>query len=303
MGTHQSSIASAAEQGLILVADPSWLEYHAYNSQGSEAIFYRGTGARVAALAKGGTVFCVQNKETPRMIHAWGTFQENVIRHYDQAWFRFGAQLGAATKEEWKKQAAGVLARSERKDGEICAIRLSDFQSLAFSVDPRDAGIEVSPSMVKGHSLTHEEVAALWGIISSTPTVNEPLPIERLEKELEAAVRSSAQTGVVARRNRLKRSPRFPAKVRVLAVDYRRNPDVVAEVLNRANGFCEQCGEKAPFLRAKDGTPYLEVHHWQTLADGGEDTVENAGALCPNCHREVHFGEEPSRKDQVRHEG
>jgi 5-methylcytosine-specific restriction protein A len=26
------------------------------------------------------------------------------------------------------------------------------------------------------------------------------------------------------------------------------------------------------------------------LAEGGEDTVENALALCPNCHRRLHFG-------------
>ena len=27
------------------------------------------------------------------------------------------------------------------------------------------------------------------------------------------------------------------------------------------------------------------------LADGGADTVENAIAVCPNCHRELHYGE------------
>jgi 5-methylcytosine-specific restriction enzyme A len=33
-----------------------------------------------------------------------------------------------------------------------------------------------------------------------------------------------------------------------------------------------------------------EIHHVKLLADSGEDTVENAMALCPNCHRESHFG-------------
>ena len=51
----------------------------------------------------------------------------------------------------------------------------------------------------------------------------------------------------------------------------------------------------APFLRAKDNSPYLEIHHWITLAEGGDDTIENACALCPNCHRELHFGQQ---KDQ-----
>ncbi|HDR7378766.1 TPA: HNH endonuclease [Bacillus toyonensis] len=41
---------------------------------------------------------------------------------------------------------------------------------------------------------------------------------------------------------------------------------------------------------AKDGTPYLEVHHVVPLATGGEDSVENAVALCQNCHRKAHYG-------------
>ncbi|WP_244103918.1 HNH endonuclease [Burkholderia ambifaria] len=47
------------------------------------------------------------------------------------------------------------------------------------------------------------------------------------------------------------------------------------------------CKEPAPFLRKKDHTPYLDVHHKQRLADDGDDTIENAIALCPNCHRDL----------------
>jgi 5-methylcytosine-specific restriction protein A len=78
--------------------------------------------------------------------------------------------------------------------------------------------------------------------------------------------------------------------VSVFSTVYQRNPDVVAEVLARANGVCEGCQSPAPFIRAKDGTPYLEVHHNVQLALGGDDTVKNAVALCPNCHRKAHFG-------------
>ena len=64
----------------------------------------------------------------------------------------------------------------------------------------------------------------------------------------------------------------------------------MAEVLVRARGVCDACKKSAPFVRRSDGTPYLEVHHKTLLADGGEDTVDNAMALCPNCHRQEHFG-------------
>ena len=70
-----------------------------------------------------------------------------------------------------------------------------------------------------------------------------------------------------------------------------RDPNVIAWVLEHAAGACEACGEKAPFQR-DDGEPYLEVHHVRPLAEGGPDTVDNAVACCPNCHRHLHHGSE-----------
>lgn len=69
-----------------------------------------------------------------------------------------------------------------------------------------------------------------------------------------------------------------------------RNVAVKAWVLEEANGKCECCSKAAPF-KGNDGVPYLEVHHVRSLADQGEDTVENTVAVCPNCHRELHHGE------------
>ncbi|NWJ82977.1 HNH endonuclease, partial [Enterobacter sp. SECR19-1250] len=54
-------------------------------------------------------------------------------------------------------------------------------------------------------------------------------------------------------------------------------------------GKCQSCKRDAPFLK-EDGTPFLEVHHIEWLSKGGEDSVENAIALCPNCHRQAHYG-------------
>ena len=70
---------------------------------------------------------------------------------------------------------------------------------------------------------------------------------------------------------------------------YERRADVKAWVLRQAGGRCELCGCDAPFMRT-DGTPYLELHHAVQLAEGGADTVENAVALCANCHRWLHHG-------------
>ncbi|WP_442876591.1 HNH endonuclease [Endozoicomonas sp. GU-1] len=76
---------------------------------------------------------------------------------------------------------------------------------------------------------------------------------------------------------------------------YQRDPKVKAWVLKEANGYCECCDSEAPFLNA-DGEPFLEVHHLRHLADGGSDRVTNAIALCPNCHREFHYGQSITTK-------
>ena len=81
-------------------------------------------------------------------------------------------------------------------------------------------------------------------------------------------------------------SPRPETHVRTITI-FARSPEVVAWVLGEAKGRCEACKQSAPFHLAT-GKPYLEVHHVLRLADGGPDVVENAVALCPNCHRRLH---------------
>lgn len=100
----------------------------------------------------------------------------------------------------------------------------------------------------------------------------------------------SLSDSAVARKKRLENSPRKPEKIKITTFAYRRNDDVVAEVLLRAAGKCESCGSNAPFVKKADNTPYLEVHHEVPLSEDGDDTIENAIALCPNCHRECHYG-------------
>lgn len=109
-------------------------------------------------------------------------------------------------------------------------------------------------------------------------------------ENFEEAVQNSLSDSVAARSERLCKADKLPTKIPVVTYAFLRNPDVVAEVLIRANGKCEHCKNSAPFKRKKNLKPYLEVHHVIQLSLGGEDTVENAMALCPNCHRYLHFG-------------
>jgi 5-methylcytosine-specific restriction protein A len=120
--------------------------------------------------------------------------------------------------------------------------------------------------------------------------LDRPADFDRQEANFLIAVNRSLQDSSEERRIRLKSAPRKPTKIAATTYFFLRNQDVVAEVLSRAAGVCEGCGSSAPFIRRSDGSPYLEVHHRTPLANGGDDTVDNAFALCPNCHRRAHFG-------------
>ena len=111
-----------------------------------------------------------------------------------------------------------------------------------------------------------------------------------VDAALHVEVQKSLTGSATARLRRLATASKIPEAIQVVSRAFRRNPDVIAEVLLRAGGVCEECKVAAPFIRASDDSPYLEVHHRKLLSSGGEDTVANAIATCPNCHRKLHFG-------------
>lgn len=113
---------------------------------------------------------------------------------------------------------------------------------------------------------------------------------DKVRYELEEKIKKSQSSHPNERKERLLSSNKYPEKIQIISVGYKRNSDVIVEALARADGVCENCHSEAPFIRKKDDSPYLEVHHKVLLSRGGEDTLENAIALCPNCHREMHFG-------------
>lgn len=63
------------------------------------------------------------------------------------------------------------------------------------------------------------------------------------------------------------------------------------KVIYQANGICELCRRNAPF-NDRNGFPYLEAHTIDRIAYGGEESVKNIVALCPNCHAKLHVCED-----------
>ena len=89
---------------------------------------------------------------------------------------------------------------------------------------------------------------------------------------------------------------KVPSNRSVTSTVFVRDVYVAAYTRQAANGICDLCGQQAPFSD-KQGKPYLESHHVIWLAEGGEDTIQNTVALCPNCHRKVHIVNDSKDKD------
>ncbi len=178
----------------------------------------------------------------------------------------------------------------ETPGGKRCVnlIHIVDLEKMAHPYS-----VSLLNKVTDGKPLKNRERAGGWVPVRPSPNWLGTLPhavLEDVDEELAKHVGESQKDSSAIRLKRLAAAPKFPEPIQVVSRAFRRNPDVIAEVLNRAKGKCEECHSPAPFPRASDGSPYLEVHHRIMLAKGGEDTVENALALCPNCHLKLHFG-------------
>lgn len=72
---------------------------------------------------------------------------------------------------------------------------------------------------------------------------------------------------------------------RTVTKTYEYNLFVREYVNRRANGYCELCGNPAPF--SIGSKPFLKTYHLTPLTQAGTDTPSNIAALCPNCYEKL----------------
>lgn len=159
-------------------------------------------------------------------------------------------------------------------------------------VRPTDGSAFTYHGVFNYQGIQRESDGSKWFILQKVSQQSEGVlaGAEFIKSTFEHEVKLSTQLSHDQRLIKLQKAPQRPVQVQVISRAFIRNPHVVAEVLYRANGICESCKQPAPFARRTDSSPYLEVHHRIPLAENGDDIVENAIALCPNCHRKAHFG-------------
>lgn len=94
-------------------------------------------------------------------------------------------------------------------------------------------------------------------------------------------------------------------KASISGTGFRRDPNVAAEALRKANFTCELNSAHRTFNSFATGSPYLEAHHLipfgnQEAYPFSLDVTANIVALCPNCHRLLHHGKGKEKIDKIK---
>lgn len=139
--------------------------------------------------------------------------------------------------------------------------------------DTAEEKTETTPGVKTASSTTESETAESETLDEQLSVPDDSPKLRELRKKAEAEASENPER----------------EHVETTASRYRRSSAVQEYALERADGTCELCGEVAPFVKP-DGDPFLEVHHVDELGEGGADHPSLVGAVCPNCHREIHHG-------------
>lgn len=78
-----------------------------------------------------------------------------------------------------------------------------------------------------------------------------------------------------------------PQQLEALAKRFERDPELTKIIKLLRGGKCQICGFS---FKTKSGDDYAECHHLEHLADSGLDISSNILVLCPNHHRQFHYG-------------
>ena len=144
--------------------------------------------------------------------------------------------------------------------------------------------------VLDGHARAHEDIDAEASRVEARQLDPVPWAVTSYNDQTgEFTVTRGALPGRLVDQFEIGGNPNFPTEVRsVSGTEFVRSAPVRKRVLNRADGRCEWCGEYG--FATHDGAIFLETHHIVPLSEGGPDKSSNVVALCPNHHREAHFG-------------
>jgi predicted HNH restriction endonuclease len=191
--------------------------------------------------------------------------------------------------------AAGIKPSTKRPADDFKITILNDPTTTSVNASFYHSLRETDPSRSPEPRMGHAFISA-WLNVGDTVVIGNigselfaaKETLAKMDDELgyELAKKAKPST-VLALARKAKCKPRKKTLVRE---DFERNPYVVAAAVIRSADKCEMPGCMRDLFSRDDASPYLDVHHVVPLGEGGDDTLVNVAALCPHCHRELHFG-------------
>ncbi len=201
---------------------------------------------------------------------------------------RSGGEKAQFRLTEFLDDRVRISSTSSSAKSRLWYSKLSVVLEAFDSINPRRIQSSITDLLIARKLNFSQNESYVYGFAREYRKRTGIATIEDYKAELEDEVVGSMNLSAAKRAERIMNAARLPEKMLVTTTIFRRSADVIASVRLRANGICEHCKQRAPFIRP-DGEPYLEIHHVIQLSAGGEDTVENAVAVCPNCHRRAHY--------------
>jgi len=162
-------------------------------------------------------------------------------------------------------------------------LKNSNYEFIKYAI----SHTKILPKMVKAHSVgsiiflsdfLNKEIPNPSFVLESI-RFNEDTNRKKIRKLTDAHLKKLAT-----------KNQNIPQQVKVNRNVFVRNIYVAELAKRMAKGICQDCKQPAPFINKFTNGPYLETHHIVPFSEGGEDTIENVIALCPNCHRKRHYG-------------
>ncbi|SFP14623.1 5-methylcytosine-specific restriction enzyme A [Variovorax sp. 770b2] len=233
---------------------------------------------------RAGGMFVIESGGQPTAVVIKATLSGG---RYANEWLDQGRRLKYFLKS--KKLKDGRVEFGEKYKPNAAILKIPNLPVLAF-VRQKAQGEFIYAGAFSKHDIRREADGSKWFDLMLASSDEVVADAGYVQQQLQDHVALALTQSQQQRLERLAKAPKKPKIIRTVATAFVRNPDVIAEVLLRAKGKCEGCDQNAPFVSKATGNPYLEVHHRKPLAQGGYDTVANALALCPNCHRQNHFG-------------
>ncbi len=240
--------------GYILHADHEWVQFHLANSIGGAVAYCRGPGAPIKNVVPGGKLFFRDRTITPKEIAFWADFDQSSTVSVDEAWERFGRELGAGSREGWNE----LVSRLPQIAGNSKFIVVRGIYAAApdSPVKLADAGVRDVNGATKGWSIERDEVEKLLVVTGSPAAADLQSPPGRVDLFVSRIIRDTA---------------------------------LVRQLKRLHNHECQICGQT---ITMADGSRYSEGHHLQPLGSDhrGPDVGENIICVCPNHHAACDLG-------------